>query len=99
MTLARIRDTKQPGETKDWYIDLSKWFSTRSDLPASVDLVQPSGALFTASLLGSSGMMLRLTMSGGSDGLTYNAQAFVNTDSTPPVRREVDVTVLVRESQ
>lgn len=99
MTLARIRDTKQPRETKDWHVDLSKWFGAREDLPDSVELFPPTGATFTAELVGASDMMVKITMAGGSDGETYNAQVVVVTDATPPIRREIDVTISVAETQ
>ena len=95
MTQLYGRFTKQSSETQDYDIDLTDWFSNRTDEIAEYDVTVPDGIVDAGS--SNSSTVVRLALSGGTDGEKYKITVLVTTTSSPPVIKEVDFIVVIKD--
>jgi hypothetical protein len=87
--------TKQSGETLDYYVDFTDWFSNRSDAPASHTATADAGITVTTSSL--SGNKVKVVLSGGTNGTKYKVTVKLTTNSTPAIVKEADFLVTVKD--
>lgn len=87
--------TKQSGETLDYYVDFTDWFSNRSDAPASHQATAEAGITVTTSSL--SGNKVKVVLSGGTSGSKYKITVKVTTNATPAIIKEADFIVTVKD--
>ena len=90
------RFTKQSTETLDYYVDYSEWFADRSDSPQSFTSTVEAGITLAQSSL--AGNVVRVVLAGGTNGVKYKTTVRLTTSSTPPIIKEADFVVAVRES-
>lgn len=88
------RFTKQPTEILDYDVDYGEWFSNRGDLPVSHTVVVPAGITLQNSQR--TGNVVKLVLSGGSDGASYKITVRLTTDTG--LVKEADFVVKVKES-
>lgn len=89
------RFTKQSGETLDYYVDYTDWFSNRSDAPASYTATVAAGlTLVDDELIGNK---VKVVVSGGTSGVRYQITVRLTTDATPPITKEADFQVAVKD--
>lgn len=89
------RFVKQSGETLDYRIDYSDWFATRADSPASFTVSVDAGITLAAS--SRQGSVVTVVLSGGTSGAQYKVTVRVTTDATPPIVKEADFIVKVKD--
>lgn len=94
MSLAIMKSIKQPRESRDYIFDLSEWFGGREDTLASVSIISPPGI---SASVESSGLRVKVTVSGGTAGEEYNIAVLVTTTSAVPVVRELDLYIQIQE--
>lgn len=71
--------TKQPLEVIDYDIDYSDWLSDTDFLVSDVTTVDGSGLIIDSSIVLAPDV-LKIWLSGGTDGLTYKITALITTD-------------------
>jgi len=94
MTAILGRFTKQPGETLDYDIDFTEWFTGRSDAPASYEVVVDTG--ITKVTDSRNGNVVKVVLSGGTSGVKYKVTVKLTTTAATPLIKEVDFTVAVK---
>lgn len=88
--------TKQPNETLDYYVSFDEWFVGRSDAAVDYEVeVQTGLTLDDDSRVDNT---VRIVLSGGTDSNQYKVTVRMITNATPPIIREGDFIVKVRES-
>ena len=87
--------TKQSGETLDYYVDFTDWFSNRSDAPASHTATADAGITVSTSSL--SGNKVKVVLAGGTSGTKYKITVKLTTNSTPAIVKEADFLVTVKD--
>lgn len=85
--------TKQPGETLDYEVDFTEWFSNRIDEPASYTTVLDPGI----TLVGSArvGGSVKLVIAGGVDSAQYKVT--VRMQTSEGLVKEADFLIKVKE--
>ena len=94
MSLALLRSSKQTREARDYIFDLTDWFGGREDTLASASLITPPG--ITANIE-TTGLRIKITVSGGTPGDEYNIVVLVYTTAVVPVVREIDLYIQIQE--
>ena len=89
------RQVKQSGETLDYDVSFEDWFDTRSDTPASHTVTAETGITVVTSAL--SGEVVRVVLSGGTNGETYKVTVTLTTNAATPIIKEVDFTVRIKD--
>lgn len=84
---------KQPQEVLDYDVDFSEWFSNRQDQIASFSASAQSGLTVLSSAL--AGNVVKLVISGGTDGTSYKVTVRVTT--TLSLVKEADFLIRVKE--
>lgn len=87
--------TKQPGETRVYTADFTRWFSNRTDSPSAFTVTTTDG--ITVAGQERDGMKIKVALSGGDDGARYKVTVKMFTNSTPTTIKEADFYVAVRE--
>lgn len=87
------RAVKQPNEIMDYDVDFTEWFGPRTDTPSSHEAFCEDGLTLVSTAL--SGNIVKVVVSGGTDGDNYKVTVRLTT--TSGIRREVDFIVQVRE--
>lgn len=85
--------TKQPGETIDYDIDFTDWFSQRSDTPVSQTVTADAGITVVSSSI--IGKVVKVILSGGTNGVKYHVTVRLTTSSG--IVKEADFQVAVKE--
>lgn len=87
---------KQPGETRIFSANFTRWFSNRTDSPSAFSVVATDGITIAGQEL--DGMKVKVALSGGDDGARYKVTVKMFTNSTPVTTiKEADFYVAVRE--
>ena len=86
---------KQPEEVLDYYVSFDDWFVGRSDAPASHEVITDAGITLEDDTRIDN--TVRIVLSGGTAGEQYKITVRITTDATPPIIREGDFIVKVRE--
>lgn len=89
------RQVKQSGETLDYDVSFEDWFENRSDAPASHTVVAEDGITVEDSSL--TGEIVRVVLSGGTDGETYKITVLLTTNAATPRVKEADFTVRIKD--
>ncbi len=89
------RKVKQSGETLDYDVSFEDWFENRSDAPASHTTTAESGITVEDSTL--TGEIVRVVLSGGTDGETYKITVQLTTNAATPIVKEADFTVRIKD--
>lgn len=89
------RQVKQSGETLDYDVSFEDWFENRADSPASHTATAETGITVVTSSL--SGQVVRVVLSGGTDGETYKVTVTLTTNAATPIIKEVDFTVRIKD--
>ena len=92
----------QPSETKDFYIDYSPWFAgrpprrpARNDQPASITAAfATAGITLVSSSL--TGQVVKIVASGIAPG-KFRGRVLLTTTATPPIVKEADFEITVKE--
>lgn len=88
--------TKQPGDTLDYDIDFTKWFGGRaSDIASYTTPVVDSGLNLVTH--GRTGKVVKVILSGGTDGADYKVTFQATTTDATPLVKEVEILIKVRE--
>jgi hypothetical protein len=86
---------KQPAETLDYDVVFTEWFVGRADAIAShVASATPGLNIVSSAVIGS---VVRLVISGGEAGQSYKVTVRVTTTASPPIIKEADFTIQVKE--
>jgi len=94
MTVAVLgKFQKQPGEILDYDVDFTDWFSNRTDAPASVAAFCDAGITLVS--MTRTGFVVKLIISGGTDGTKYHATVRMTT--TAGLIKEADFTLTIKE--
>lgn len=75
------RFNQQPGETMDYYLDYTKWFSTREDNPLSAQVFAATGVTLAGFALDQQRKTVRVVLRQPTDGLTSKITVRLTTDS------------------
>lgn len=86
------KKVKQPGETLDYDVDFTDWFSTRADAPSSFTVTADTGITEGTHVL--NGNVVKVWLSGGTDGQQY--QVNVKMTTTSGAVKEADFIVKVK---
>jgi hypothetical protein len=86
--------TKQPNEILDYDVDFTKWFSNRTDAPVSFTTTVQTGMTLVDSTL--VGKVVKLVLSGGTDGNTYKVTVRLTTNMS--LVKEADFQIKVKET-
>jgi hypothetical protein len=89
------RFTKQPTEVLDYDVDFSEWFADRSDTLDSFTVTAQAGITVASS--SNTGNVVKVVLSGGTNGGRYKITVRVTTTPSAFVR-EADFIVSVKES-
>lgn len=89
------RKVKQSGETLDYDVSYEDWFANRTDAAASHAITSDSGITVVSSAL--SGSVVRVVLSGGTDGETYKITVRLTTNAATPIIKEADFTVRIKD--
>jgi hypothetical protein len=89
------RKLKQSGETLDYDVSYEDWFENRSDAPASHTVTADTGITVVTSSL--TGEIVRVVLSGGTDGETYKITVKLTTNAATPIIKEADFTVRIKD--
>lgn len=90
------RFTKQSGETLDYVVDFSEWFSNRTDNPSYITVTTDPGITVAGQTL--VGPIALLVLSGGVSGRKYKVTVVMTTDATPvPIVKEVDFILAIKD--
>lgn len=89
------RQVKQSGETLDYDVSFEDWFENRSDAPASHTVTADTGITVATSSL--TGEVVRVVLSGGTDGETYKITVQLTTNAATPIIKEADFTVRIKD--
>jgi hypothetical protein len=89
------RMVKQSGETLDYDVDYTDWFENRTDDAASHTATAETGITVVTSSLAS--QIVRVVLSGGTDGETYKITVRVTTNAATPIIKEADFTVRIKD--
>lgn len=84
---------KQPGETLDYPVSYSDFFSTRSDSVTSVAVTAEAGITLVSQA--TDGQVCKVVLSGGTDGATYKVTLRMTT--TTGIIKEDEFRVSVKE--
>lgn len=84
---------KQPGETLDYDVDFSQWFSNRTDSPQSHTVVAEAGITVVSSAM--IGPVAKVVLSGGTHDATYKVTVRLTT--TAGLLKEADFQVKIKE--
>ena len=87
------RFQKQPGETLDYDVDYTDWFSNRTDTPASCVVTAEAGLTKVSDAR--TGNVVKIVLSGGTDGTKYKVTVRMTT--TTGMVKEADFTVTIKE--
>lgn len=90
------RFTKQPGETLDYDFDFTKWFGKRTDTIDSYTVAVSSGITKVGDTR--TGKVIKVVLSGGTDGQSYLVTVKITTTSTPALVKEHEILVKVKET-
>lgn len=93
MTQLLGKFTKQSGETLDYDVDFSDWFSNRSDTAASYTATADTGITITTTVR--TGNIVKVVLSDGIDGVTYKVTVRLTTTSN--LIKEADFTVRIKD--
>ena len=88
--------TKQPGETMDYDILYSDWFSTRSDTGLSATATIDAGITLVSTTWNETTRIVKLIVSGGVADETYKATVRLTTSSG--IIKEDEIKIKVKES-
>lgn len=89
------RRIKQSGETLDYDVSFEDWFENRSDAPASHTAAAETGlTLVTSSMTGN---VVRVVVSGGTNGETYKVTVVLTTNAATPIIKEAEFTVRIKD--
>lgn len=88
------RHTKQPDEVLDYDVSFVDWFSNRGDAADSITVTADTGIVVDGSSITAN--VVRVTLSGGTSGVTYKITVRLTTDAALPVVKEVDFLVKVK---
>ena len=91
MILAKFK--KQSAEVMDYDVSYVDFFSTRSDTPASVQVTVDPGITLTASSLNTTTKVVKVILSGGTDGVTYKTTLQLTTSAGIVKEDEFQVTI------
>lgn len=89
------RYAQQPNETIDYNLDYTEFFGGRGDDPASFVATASTGITIAGTAL--NGLVGKVTISGGSPGAQYKITVRMTTTSVPPIVKEDDFMVRVKE--
>jgi hypothetical protein len=89
------RFTKQPTEVLDYDVDFSEWFADRTDVIGSIAVTADAGITIASS--SNSGFVVKVVLSGGSNGVRYKITVRITTAPSAFVR-EADFVVTVKET-
>lgn len=89
------RFNQQPGETMDYYIDYTKWFSTREDAPVSAQVPTPAGITLAGFALDADRKTVRVVLHQAVDGVASKITVRLTTNSG--VTKEDDFIVKGKE--
>lgn len=89
------RFTKQPTEVLDYDVDFSEWFADRTDTLGSFAVVAEAGITVARST--NIGNVVKVVLSGGTNGTKYKVTVRVTTTPNAYVR-EADFVVTVKET-
>lgn len=89
------RATKQSGETLDYPVDFGPWFEGRVDAPASFTVTADPGITIAGSAR--AGNVVSVSLSGGTDGQRYKVTVRLTTTASPPIVREADFLITIRD--
>lgn len=91
-----LKGEKQPGETMDYDVLYADWFSTRSDMPVSVELVSvDTGITLFSITLNTTTKTVKIILTGGVVGVTYKITYSLTTSSG--IVKEDEIVVKVKE--
>lgn len=90
------RFIKQSGETLDYDVDYEDWFEGRADAPASFTATAEAGITVAASSMAST-YVVRVVLSGGTDGESYKITVRLTTNAATPIIKEADFVVKVKD--
>lgn len=93
MTALYGRFTKQSTETLDYDVDYTDWFDGRADAPELHEAVAETGITLDSSAM--TGKIIKILLSGGTDGEKYKITARMITNSG--VVKEADFTVRIKD--
>ena len=87
---------KQPGDTFDYDFDFTKWLGGRTSSIASYStpVVDPGINLVTHGRVGN---VVKLILSGGTDGQSYKVTFRATTNDATPLVKEVEALFVVKE--
>jgi hypothetical protein len=89
------RFTKQPTEVLDYDVDFSEWFADRTDTLGSFTVSATAGITVVSS--SNIGNVVKVVLSGGTNGTKYQVTVRVTTTPNAYVR-EADFVVTVKET-
>lgn len=87
-----VVDPKDPGETKDYYIDWTDLLATGETISSDTWVV-PTGLTEAAALTGTSGNVSYVGLSGGTAGTTYTLTCTMVTSAGRTFERSIRVPV------
>ena len=87
--------TKQPSEVLDYYVSFDDWFAGRSDAAVDHEVEAETGIVIEDDTRIDN--TVRIVLSGGTAGEQYKITVRITTNATPPIIREGDFIVKVRE--
>jgi hypothetical protein len=91
MILAKYQ--KQSGETMDYDVSYAYFFSTRSDTPSSITVTVDTGITLTSSSLNTTTKVVKVVLSGGTNGATYKVTIKLTTSSGIIKEDELVITI------
>ncbi len=96
MTVAILgKFEKQSTEVLDYDVDFTKWFAKRSLTPNVLAVVADAGIDVVAS--SRTGAVVKIILGGGTPGAKYKITVRLTSASTPPLLREADFTVTIKD--
>lgn len=90
------RFTKQSDEVLDYDVDFEDWFTNRTDAPDSFTVSAETGITVVGSSMAST-YVVRVVLSGGTDGESYKITVLLTTDAATPITKEADFVVKVKD--
>lgn len=94
--MAIEKRTKQPAEVLEYPIKFDEWAEGRTDSPDSFAVTVPAGITLESSSL--VGWVVWLVLSGGTSGQSYKITVRLTTDASPPIVKETEFLLVVRET-